>query len=56
MAQSTTITSSSGTTYTFNSTTNATTMTISDDKFAELLAINKLIEKLEALRASMKNG
>lgn len=35
--------------YTFQSTTDDTTITISDDKFAELFIIQKLIDAIEKL-------
>lgn len=50
MAQETLGTTSEGTSYTFNSTTDATTITISDDQFAMNVILSQILAELKEIK------
>ena len=56
MVQEIKVTTSDGTEYTFESTTDNTTITISDDMFAEILTIEELKKSVERLRHAVTSG
>jgi len=45
---------SNQTDYTFASTTDRTTLTVSDDKFAEIIALDKLTAAIEQLAGALR--